>query len=322
MRRWVTVALVAVGVATVLAVLAPFGWPFELFSHFRAQYAAAAVLLLPICAWQRRPAFAGLALVIALWQVLPGAQRALAEAPGAACGAPPFTVATANLQYTNERRDSFLRWLEAHAPDIVVVQEVTTDWAAALRGVPAYPHQYLLPRTDPYGIGILSRWPLESVRAVDFAGDGIPSLVGVADIRGQRFRLLGLHTHWPILPRLARARDTALERAAELVRGEELPVVVLGDLNLTPDAPAFGRLIEASGLRDAVDARRWRPTWQAGFWPLALRIDHVLVSTELCVEHADVGESIGSDHRPVIAELRAQYPSTATRPTAAVAAAD
>ena len=33
--------------------------------------------------------------------------------------------------------------------------------------------------------------------------------------------------------------DDALRRVAEIARAEELPVVVLGDLNLAPDAPAF-----------------------------------------------------------------------------------
>mgnify|MGYP003556423943 CR=1 FL=1 len=120
----------------------------------------------------------------------------------------------------------------------------------------------------------------------------------------QRIRFLGLHTHWPVLPELARLRAAALPPAAGTARSSDLPVILLGDLNLTPDSPAFARLLDASGLRDAVDGRRWRPTWQAGFWPLALRIDHVLVSPQLCVESVEVGPSIGSDHRPVIARLR------------------
>jgi endonuclease/exonuclease/phosphatase (EEP) superfamily protein YafD len=314
-------ALAALGLATVLAGLAPFGWLFELFSHFRVQYAVVAALLVLLLAWQRRPALTGVALVLTLWHVMPGVQRAMAEAPGAACEAPPFTVATANLLYTNPRREPFLDWLERYSPDLIVVQEVTPDWVPALRGLGAYPHQYVLPRTDPYGIGILSRWPLESVTQVDLAEDGIPALVGIAEIHGKRIRVLGMHTRWPVLPHLARSRDTALQHAAELVRGEDLPVVTLGDLNLTPDAPAFERLLATSGLRDAVDGRHWRPTWQAGFWPLALRIDHVLVSRKLCVDHAEVGESIGSDHRPVLARLRVQAPPAA-KLTAVAAAAD
>jgi endonuclease/exonuclease/phosphatase (EEP) superfamily protein YafD len=314
-------ALAAVTLATVLAVLAPFGWFFELFSHFRVQYAVAAALLVLLLAWQRQPALAAVALALGLWHAVPGVQRALAEAPGATCGAQPFTIATANLLYTNPRREPFLGWLERHSPDLVVVQEVTPGWIPALRGLREYPHQYLLPRNDPYGIGVLSRWPLESVSPVDLAGDGLPSLAGIVEIDGQRIRILGMHTRWPVLPSLAGARDAALRQAAELVRGETLPVVALGDLNLTPDSPAFERLLETSGLRDAVDGRRWRPTWLAGFWPLALRIDHVLVSRGLCVDDAEVGESIGSDHRPVLARLRVQTASTAT-PAIVAAAAD
>jgi endonuclease/exonuclease/phosphatase family metal-dependent hydrolase len=92
--------------------------------------------------------------------------------------------------------------------------------------------------------------------------------------------------------------------AAQLASAADLPMVLLGDLNLTPDSPAFERLIDRAGMRDVMRGRGWHPTWLAGFWPLALRIDHILVSPGLCVEHAEVGPPIGSDHRPVVARLR------------------
>jgi endonuclease/exonuclease/phosphatase (EEP) superfamily protein YafD len=301
--RLLAAALVLLGLVSLAALAAPLGWPFELFAHFRAQYAAAALLLAPLLAWQRRPALALAALLLACWQGLPPARRALAAAPGA-CTGPAFTVASANLRYRNDEHARFVDWLRAHPADLLVVQEVTAEWAATLGTLADYPHRYLLVRPDPYGIGVLSRWPLESVTAVDYANDGLPSLSGVAVIAGRPVRFLGLHTHWPLLPALARARDLSLERAAGGLRTERLPAVLLGDLNLTPDAPAFARLLEQSGLRDAVVGPRWQPTWLAGFWPLALRIDHVLVSHGLCVDAAQVGPSIGSDHRPVVVRLR------------------
>jgi endonuclease/exonuclease/phosphatase family metal-dependent hydrolase len=89
-----------------------------------------------------------------------------------------------------------------------------------------------------------------------------------------------------------------------LARESTLPVVMLGDLNLTPYAPPFDRLLRDGRLHDAMRGRGWQPTWRAGFWPLALRIDHVLVSPGLCVEEATVGPAVGSDHRPVLARLR------------------
>ena len=300
--RLLMVAFAVVGFCSILAVFAPLGWPFELFSHFRPQYAASSLLIAVLLAWQRRPAYAAAALVLAGWHGMPVAQRALAEPP-VACEGTAFTVVTANLRYVNEDPEPFLGWLGTQTADVVVVQEVTDRWARTLARLPDYPHQYMLPRPDPYGIGVLSRWPLESVAAVDLADDGLPSLSGVVRIDGRPVRFLGLHTRWPVLPWLARSRDDALRRVAEIVRTEELPVVVLGDLNLSPDAPAFGRLLGDSGLHDVMHGPDWRPTWQADFWPLALRIDHVLVNGDLCVDHAEVGAAIGSDHRPVIARL-------------------
>jgi endonuclease/exonuclease/phosphatase family metal-dependent hydrolase len=311
LARLLTVALAILGISSILALFAPIGWPFELFSHFRPQYAAGALAIAALLAWQRRPAYAAAALVLALWQAMPLAQRALAGPP-VLCEGSAFTVVTANLHYANERTDVFVDWLARHPADLVVVQEVTDASASELARLADLPHQYVLPRPDPYGIGVLSRWPLESVAALDLADDGLPSLSGVVRIDGQPVRFLGLHTRWPVLPGLARSRDDALRRVALIAREDRLPVVVLGDLNLSPDAPAFGRLLDDSGLHDAIQGPDWSPTWQASFWPLALRIDHVLVNRELCVDHAEVGAPIGSDHRPVSARLQVRPRSVAS----------
>ena len=293
-----------VAFATVLTLLAPMGWPFELFSHFRVQYLAASLLLAVLLAWRRAAAPAVLALVLGGWHALPGFAGSAGAAEGHDCAGPVFTVATANVQFSNARPEAFRAWLATQPADFLVIQEVTAAWAAELEAQTAYPHRYVMSREDPYGLALLSRWPMESVTPVDLAGDGLPSLAGIVDANGQRIRFLGLHTHWPLTPALAAARDEALQGAAALVSAADLPVVLLGDLNLTPDSPAFGRLLDGAGLRDVMRGRGWRPTWLAGFWPLALRIDHVLVSPSLCVEQAEVGPAIGSDHRPVVATLR------------------
>jgi endonuclease/exonuclease/phosphatase (EEP) superfamily protein YafD len=296
--------LAGLALATVLALLAPLGWPFELFAHFRVQYAAAALLLAALLGWQRRARPAMLALALAAWHAFPGAEALLAATPPTRCDGPAVTVATANVRYSNSHHDAFLAWLDTGPADVVIVQEVTTAWVQDLAARTAYPHQRMLPREDPYGIGVLSRRPLETVSLVDLAGDGLPSLTGVVEIDGQRVRFLGLHTRWPVAPSLAQLRDNALRSAAQLAQGSDLPTVLLGDLNLTPDSPAFDRLLHDGGLRDALAGRDWQPTWKADFWPLALRIDHILVSPGVCVERGSAGPPVGSDHLPVLARLR------------------
>lgn len=229
--------------------------------------------------------------------------QAAEQAPG--CSGREFVVVTANLWFVNADRGRYLEWLAAHPADVVVAQEVTPEWAHDLESLGAYPYRKVLTRPDPYGIAILSRWPLEDVRPVDLAGDGLPSLEGVVNAGAERVYLIGLHTRWPITPELARARDRALFAAAVRARASALPAIAAGDLNVTADSPVFGRVLADSGLRDVFAGRSgWHPTWMAGFWPLALRIDHALVSPGICVERAEVGPDLGSDHRPLTAVLR------------------
>jgi endonuclease/exonuclease/phosphatase family metal-dependent hydrolase len=213
-----------------------------------------------------------------------------------------FTVATVNLQYTNTRHAQFLAWLAGNPADLVVVQEVTEAWAGALSGSQEHPHRFLLAREDPYGIGVLSRWPLESVRTIDLARDGLPSVEGIIEIGGQRIRFLGLHTHWPVLPELARLRDITLQQAAATSSSSDLPVILLGDLNLTPDSPAFTRLLEAPGCVTP---------WKAGASDLAGRLiaraahrsrSRLAATVRRGWHHGSIG--IGSDHRPVTARIR------------------
>ena len=292
--------LAGLALATVATWLARFGWPFELFAHFAPQLTIAAALIALASLFTGRVRWAGFAVLLLVAHALPWWRSVHDEPAAAACGTPDIRLVTANLAYRNRDHDAFLAWLEANPADVVVVQELTPAWADALERTRAgYPYRHLLARDDAYGVAVLSRWPLESVATLDLAQDGLPSLGFVVRAGTTRLRVLGMHTHWPLTPALQRMRDRSLELAARQVREQALPTVLAGDLNLTPYAPAFGRLLRASGLRDAFATRAWRATWTAGFWPLALPIDHVLLPAGACVRATTIGPDIGSDHRPV-----------------------
>jgi endonuclease/exonuclease/phosphatase (EEP) superfamily protein YafD len=242
-------------------------------------------------------------------QWLPGALmggRAIAQEPTAsACGGHELRIVTANAWFANSAHAPLVDWLSRSDADIIALQEITPQWAMALEPLARiYPHRKLIARDDPYGIALLSRWPFDDVQAMDFAQDGLPSLVADVTVRGRQLQVIALHTRWPVTPRLQVARDRALQQAAALARARPASTVLLGDLNLTPYAPAFGRLVSESGLRDAFAGGAWRPTWQAGFWPLALPIDHVLVPPGSCITAQDIGPDVGSDHRPLQVMLR------------------
>jgi endonuclease/exonuclease/phosphatase (EEP) superfamily protein YafD len=305
----VSIALIGTAAASLAALLAPLGWPFELFAHFRWQIGAAALALLLASLVLRRPWMMVVAGVTVALQWLPGALmggRAIAQEPTAsACGGHELRIVTANAWFANSAHAPLVDWLSRSDADIIALQEITPQWATALEPLARiYPHRKLIARDDPYGIALLSRWPFDDVQAMDFAQDGLPSLVADVTVRGRQLQVIALHTRWPVTPRLQVARDRALQQAAALARARPASTVLLGDLNLTPYAPAFGRLVSESGLRDAFAGGAWRPTWQAGFWPLALPIDHVLVPPGSCITAQDIGPDVGSDHRPLQVMLR------------------
>ncbi len=308
--RAISLALAGTAAASVAAAFAPFGWPFELFSHFRWQLAAAAFGLMLATAvlrqpWQLSVAAATLALHVGSGGLLP--RSAAGHLAGDTCNGVTLRVVTANARFTNAEPAALLDWLMRSEADVIALQEVTPAWAAALQPLALkYPYQKVIAREDPYGIALLSRWPAPRMEAVDFAADGYPSLVAEFQVRGRALQVIAMHTHWPVLPSLQAARDRSLQQAAALAATHPGATILLGDLNLTPYAPAFARLVETSGLRDAQDEHVWRPTWQAGFWPLALPIDHVLVPRDACVLQHGTGPDIGSDHRPV--QVRLQLP--------------
>jgi len=307
--RAVSVALIGTAAASLAALFAPLGWPFELFAHFRWQIGAAALALLLASLVLRRPWMMAVACVTVALQWLPGALvsgRASAHEPAApACSDAQLRVVTANAWFANTAHGAMVDWLSRSGADIIALQEVTPQWAQALEPLArTYPYRKVMLRDDPYGIALLSRWPLDDVQSVDFAEDGLPSLIANVDVRGRKLQVIALHTRWPVAPRLQVARDRALQQAAALALTRPASTILLGDLNLTPYAPAFARLVSESGLRDAFADKAWRPTWQAGFWPLALPIDHVLVPRGSCITAYDIGPDVGSDHRPLQVTLR------------------
>lgn len=308
MRGWrARVALLAfwaLVAASVAAALAALGWPFELFAHFRPQYAVAALVLAATLLWLRLRRAALLAALLALLHAGSVVPRVVAAQTATRCTGPPITIVTANLWFRNRDPQRFLNWIAAHPADVVVIQELNRSWATSLAQLEGYPYRLEHRREDPYGIAVLSRTPVDGIALEDFAGDRLPSLAGRLHTSAGEIYFIGLHTHWPLTPVLMERRDRVLTRVAVRIRTQAMPVILAGDLNATPGSPVFTRLLAESGLRDALSAIGWRPTWLAGFWPLALPIDHVLASPGFCVDAAQVGPSIGSDHRPVWVRLR------------------
>lgn len=99
-----------------------------------------------------------------------------------------------------------------------------------------------------------------------------------------------------------RIRNWEVDQVLEMIDREEVPVIVLGDLNSTPNNWVYRRMAE--GRQDVFRkaGRGWGATYHTRF-PV-VRIDFILAGPEWEVVEARVPRVWLSDHLPVVARLR------------------
>ncbi len=287
----------AVGLGSVL-------WAAELLTHFRVQWAVAGSLLALLCAARRMSLLCAVVCALAALHVLPVLPYVVPSAT-AAGGAPSVRVLQLNVNTANRRHEAVERLVLDTRPDVLALLEVNERWLEALAGLERhYPHRIARPREDNFGIAVLSRFPLDGLRLRRLRHDGISMVVGRFTLGSTQVHLVVAHAVPPVGPLHAALRDEQLAELSEIVRSfPEGETVLLGDLNTSPWSPAHRRLERSAGLRNGARGLGLHPTWPTGFRPLAIPLDHYLVSPGLRLVSLETGSEVGSDHLPVLAEI-------------------
>jgi endonuclease/exonuclease/phosphatase (EEP) superfamily protein YafD len=217
-------------------------------------------------------------------------------------------VVTANLRFRNGKANRLARELAAYEADIVILQEVTPKWWEALDAPGAFAgstgqaHALV---DSPGGAALFSRHPLRDVRIAEMADWPLLSAVVEHPVAGP-IRCVNVH---PVPPPYGFARHqqmvaTILETACDAVARGDVTIVA-GDFNLTQFNRTL-RVLRRLGLRSAHEMCRrvFAVTWPNGRRRLPpIRVDHVLCTAPLVAVRVTHGRGIGSDHRPVIADL-------------------
>lgn len=231
-------------------------------------------------------------------------------------------VVTFNAGSRELTRRPLLRLLDEQRPDLVAMQECPWTEAALAAAFPGWEA-----RSDK-GQCLLSRHPVIQVEPRDRTdvwrrgGNGaiIRYTIDLARVQGAPARINLLHLHLETVrdaieallhggPRGApeHDRNVALrawesEVARAWVDTSPHPTVVAGDLNLPVESAIYRRSwadLENAFSRAGVGFGATKRTRWFG-----LRIDHVLVGPGWSSERAWIGPDLGSDHRPLLADLR------------------
>lgn len=211
-----------------------------------------------------------------------------------------------NLWARNRDLAGLLAFLDRENPDIVALVEVTPRWRAALRPLrQRYPYRLecLERRCD---IALYSRLPIATGQAGFDRPDGFPMVEARIDLDDGPLTLFGAHLARPFYGPLGSQRDQARRLAARVAATHGRKLLV-GDLNAVPWGAVMKEMRDRGGL---MRLGGLEGTWPSTLpWPAQIAIDHALADPSLGVTGARIGPNLGSDHLPVIVELRVGKPA-------------
>jgi endonuclease/exonuclease/phosphatase (EEP) superfamily protein YafD len=236
--RFIVAAMAITGSAAVaLAFLDDWHWYADLIVQLRPQY----------CVWLGLAALGALflkhrwAFAIAATGLLANAAALAPYAFSSRDGGhrpttvPALTFVSLNLLQGNQDVARVTGYLRRARADVVVFQEVSPRWEAALEVLQdLYPYRFAQSRKDQFGLALFSKEkPAEvSFRSVgNRAGD--LAVFAAWDGEGGRFALAGVHPdkpdeHWKTLNRRTYLSDIA-QWSDEKLRSD-VPVIAIGDL--------------------------------------------------------------------------------------------
>lgn len=296
-------ALVALASITglLLGMLGRYSWVLDLFSHLRVHYivalAVSAVGLLLLRQWRS----AVLASVAALAACIPTFEYLSAQA--LTSDAPSFKAISFNVWFRQRDQSAAVAYLESSGADVLVLQEISESQANTLSPrLKSYPYAYLQ-GADESDTVVFSRWPILSTQIHKLAPDGVSAIRSVIEWHGQPITLIAVHLHWPIGPVSSRRRNAELEGLSRMAQPLEEPLIILGDLNVTPWSAHFKTLTDTFGLDDCAAGHGLNPTWPSQVLSLGIRIDHCLATSHWNTVRVWTGPHLGSDHRPMGVEM-------------------
>lgn len=216
-----------------------------------------------------------------------------------------FRVASLNVHRLGGDGDAIMAALSAVDADVVVLIEVNEHWRQRGDSVlgPKYSHRVAQPREDNFGMAVYSRYELLDVQVRSFLADGPPSVLATVNHPDGFVRLIATHPVPPPTPSYWLNRTQQIQLVAEAAGDSALPVIVIGDFNLSPWTPVYRQFVRRSGLRNAAAAYGFPSTWGHAALVFQTPIDHCFISPHIRVGGFRTFLAPGSDHRGIAADL-------------------
>ncbi len=217
-------------------------------------------------------------------------------------------VVISNVELENDHYEDWMRTMREADPDVLLVLEPDQPWLDAIRFfAEQYRYQVAVPQDNWYGMLMLSRLPIESHQVRNLVQPDVPSIDAHIRLKDNRvIRVVAVH---PRPPEPIRGNDSTARDAELALWGLELeketgPVIIGGDLNDVAWSPTTRLFLRTSGLLDPRRGRGFFNTFHAEHVLLRFPLDHIFHSPHFTVSEIRRLSHVGSDHFPMLIELK------------------
>lgn len=218
-----------------------------------------------------------------------------------------FSLLFVNVLMSNRRAGELIEIIREAAPDIILAVETDGWWQEQLREFErTHPFTVHQPQDNTYGMLLYSRLELINPEIKFLVQDDVPSIHARVRLpAGQEVEIRCLHPR----PPFPTEDDSSTERDAELllvgkeVKGKEMPVVVMGDLNDVAWSRTNYLFQDVSGLLDPRIGRGFYNTFHAKYPFIRFPLDHFYHSNHFRLIDFRRLAYFGSDHFPVYIAL-------------------
>ena len=295
-------------ILTITAVFNNLWWRFEYTASFRHQCLFLQLILICLLlALKVKKEILYILITFTLINLIPFLSFYIPQTDKAG-EAKTIKILTANVHIINDKYNLLISLIKNTDPSVIALSETDDKWIDNLAILDKDYYSIKHPGKYLHGMALYSKYPFTSKEIKYYSYDkklSVPMIFATINVEGKDFKIITIH---PIAPKDKNCiilRNRHLLEAAEMIKKEKsMPVILAGDLNITPWSYKFSEFLKISGLKDSSKGFGLQPTWPVGNPLLLTPIDHFLISKNLTVIHRYTGPDIGSDHYPVIMEIK------------------
>jgi endonuclease/exonuclease/phosphatase (EEP) superfamily protein YafD len=288
--------------ATILGFLGSLWWAFDVLANFRLQYAVILILTAALYGIAFGRVTSLLFLVVAGANVLVLLPLFLGG-PAETVSEDPLSIVSYNSSAGAGDTRDFARWVDQTEADLVFVLDTPEDWIQPVSSASDYVVQNSLPIDRRYGITLLSKEAAD-VDLLRLGERREPVLRVETTIDGNPVVVFAVQPESPTSESGADRNRAVLDELKTMTMAETLPVVVIGDLGLTPWNSAYRSFAGDTGFISSIDGFGFQATWPADALPgVSVPFDHAFHSETLTTVSRATGPGFGSPHRALVVEI-------------------